>query len=209
MKFKKTILFIIILFLFTNPIYADQIRLENGEDLRGEVLNENLKIKTVYAEINIQTQYLNKISSGNQGFVFIASENNQFSGDLVSQINFSLNGKKRDINTAQIKSINFSNSSSFNNNKQAAVNLKNGDFFFASLVEDSLGIDTSLGSALNISYSNIDSIEYINNKNSHLLRRNNGSDVNSNLNGQKIIVWPAAGEIFELDFEYIRKIKFN
>lgn len=209
MKFKITLLMIIILFLFTTSIYADQLQLQKGESLRGELLNNSLKISTVYAEVNIQTQFLKKINSENGDFIFTTTENNQFRGKLNSQINFSTDGAQRTIQAAAIKSINFSNTSSFNNNKQVSINLKNGDFFFASMVEDSLSVDTSLGSSLNIGYSNIEAIEYLDNKKTYLVRRNNGSDLNSNLNGQKIIIWPAAGEIFELDFKYIRKIKFN
>lgn len=209
MKLKITLLLIIILVLFTTQIYADQIQLQSGESLRGKVLNDNLRVQTAYAEINIQTQYLNKVSAAQGNFIFKASENNQFSGNLSSQINFSVNGSQRTINAAEIKTINFSNTSSFNNNKQVSINLKNGDFFFASMVEDSLGINTSLGSALNISYQNIRSIEYLNNEDLYLIRRDNASDVKSNLSGQKFIIWPAAGEIFELDFAYVRKIVFN
>ena len=89
------------------------------------------------------------------------------------------------------------------------MTLKNRDFFFANTVEDRITINTSLGSSLNLSYDSLVLIEYLPGKDSYLIKRKNNSDIKADLSGQKIIIWPAAAEIIEVDFSYIKKINFN
>lgn len=108
-----------------------------------------------YAEINIQTQYLNKISRENGSFVLKASENNSFSGELLTKIVFSANGNERNISPSSLNYIDFSDNKGFNNNKGLSVTLRNGDFFFASAVENGISINTSLGSSINLNYNNM------------------------------------------------------
>ena len=209
--FKKLNILFVILFLIiliSSPVLADQIELQNGEKLRGNVQNSNLKLRTDYAEINIQTQYLNKISRENGSFVLKASENNSFSGELLTEIVFAVNGSERNISPSSLNYIDFSDNKTFNNNKGLSVTLRNGDFFFASAVENGISINTSLGSSLNLNYNNISSIEYLNNEGLYLIKRKNNSNIKSDLSGQKMIVWPAAGDMFELSFDYVRKIVF-
>ncbi|MFN2341475.1 MAG: hypothetical protein ABR547_09425, partial [Halanaerobium sp.] len=61
-KFSFLMLLVIIILILSTAVSADQIELQNGQNLRGEVQNDNLKLKTPYAELNIQSQYLNKIN---------------------------------------------------------------------------------------------------------------------------------------------------
>lgn len=209
---KQIIIFImlsLILFIMSTAVFADQIELQNGQKLRGEVQNDSLRLETVYAELNLQRQYINKINRENGDFVFRASENNRFSGQLLTELRFLTNGEERVFAASEIRSIDFSGSDSFSDNKGISVSLRNGDLFFASTVDNSIAINTSLGSPLNINYSNIVSIEYISGEDIYLVKRNNSADIKSDLSGRKIIVWPAAGEIIELEFEYIEKINFD
>jgi len=202
-------LLIFILSIMNTAVFADQIELQNGQKLRGDVQNDSLGLETVYAELNIQRQYINKINRENGDFVFRASENNRFSGQLLSEIIFLVNGDERVFSASEIISLDFSNNDSFSDNKQLSVTLRNEDFFFGNTVENSISINTSLGSPLNISYDNIISIEYLSGEDIYLIKRDNASDIKSDLNGKKIIIWPAAGEIVELEFDYIKKIVFN
>jgi hypothetical protein len=195
--------------MLSTAVSADQIELQNGQSLRGEVQNDNLKLKTPYAELNVQSQFLNKINNEDGNFVLRASENNRFSGELLTDIRFLVNGEERVFAAAEITSVDFSTSDSFSDNKQVSLTLRNGDFFFANTVENSISINTSLGSPLNISYENIIFIEYLSGEEIYLIKRENASDIKSDLNSKKIIVWPAAGEIFELEFDYIKKVDFN
>lgn len=195
--------------LFTNTISADQIELTNGESYRGEVENSSIMIRTSYAELSIQTQYLNKIDREEGILVLRASENNRFSGEILNNISFSTNGDQRNFTPSEISSVDFSNNDPFNNNRKVTISLKNGDFFFANTVEDSISVETSLGSPLNIRYDNIISIEYLNEEDSYLIRKRDSSEVNVNFAQQRIIVWPAAGDIFELELEYITSMNFN
>jgi len=203
------IMIILFIMLFSASVSADQIELQNGNSLRGEVQNDSIQLKTNYAQLNIQIKYLNKLTRENGNFTARASENNKFSGELLSDIIVSVNGEQRNFSASEIDTINFSGSDSFSNNKKLAVTLKNGDFFFANSVEESISISTSLGSSLSINYSNLNSIEYLSGEDLYLITRNNASEIKSNLSGQKIIVWPAAAEITEIDFNYIAKIQFN
>ena len=203
------IMIILFIMLFSASVSADQIELQNGNSLRGEVQNDSIQLKTNYAQLNIQIKYLNKLTRENGNFTARASENNRFSGELLSDIIVSVNGEQRNFSASEINTINFSRSDSFSNNKNLAVTLKNGDFFFANSVEESISISTSLGSSLSINYSNLNSIEYLSGEDLYLITRNNASEIKSNLSGQKIIVWPAAAEITEIDFNYIAKIQFN
>lgn len=202
-----------ILFLITGSVSADQIELQSGEKLRGQVQNESLSLQTAYARLNIQKQYLLKINKElvNEEEIFIlrASENNRFSGQLLTDIRFLLNGSERVYAASEIKSIDFSTSSKFNDNKEISLSLKNGDVFSASTVENAISISTSLGSPLRISYDNLLSIEYLNNEQTYLIKRKNSSEIKSKIQEQKIIVWPAAAEIVELKFDYISQIVFN
>lgn len=193
----------------STAVFADQIELQNGQKLRGEVQNDSLRLRADYAELNLQSQYINKINRENGGFVIRASENNRFSGQLLTEVRFLANDGERVFSPSEITSIDFSGSDSFNDNNAISVSLRNGDFFLASTVDNSIAINTSLGSPLNISYNNIVSIEYISDEDIYLVKRNNSSDIKSDLSGKKIIVWPAAGEIFELEFNYLEKIDFN
>ena len=208
-KSRFFILFVLVFFILSANASADQIELQNGRSLRGEVQNNSIQIKTDYAELKIQSRYLSKITGENGIFTASASENNRFSGELLTEIIFSAGGNESRFSAAEIKNINFSSSDSFSDNKQLSVTLKNGDFFFASTVKDSVSINTSLGSSVNISYDNINSIEYLSGENIYLVKRKNNSELKSDLSGQKIIVWPAAAEIVELDYTYIKKINFN
>lgn len=207
-KFEFFIIILLILF-FSVAVSADQIELQNGNSLRGEVQNDSIQMNTNYAQLNIQTRYLNKLDKENGNFTARASENNKFSGELISDIIILVNGEQRDFSASEIDTINFSGSDSFNNNKNLSVTLKNGDFFFANTVEESISINTSLGSSLSINYNNLNSIEYLSEEELYLVRRSNASEIKSNLSGKKIIVWPAAAEIIEIDFNYIDKIEFN
>lgn len=197
----------------SGAVSADQIELQNGEKIRGEVQNESLGLQTPYAKLNIQKQYLSKINrelrNGEEIFIFRASENNRFSGQLLTEIRFLLNGSERVFAASEIRSVDFSSSSNFNANKEISISLKNGDFFFASTVENAISISTSLGSSLKINYDKLLAIEYLNNEKTYLIKRENASEIKSNLQGQKIIVWPAAAEIVELNFDYITKVNFN
>lgn len=198
-----------IVFTMSIAVFADQIELQNGQKLRGEVQNDSLLLRTDYAELNIQLRYINKLNKESGGFVIRASENNRFSGQLLTDIVFIVNGEERTFSGSEIVSVDFSDTDSFNDNQGISVSLRNGDFFFASTVDNSIAINTSLGSPLNVNYANIVSIEYIAGEDIYLVKRNNSSDIRSDLSGKKIIVWPAAGEIFELEFDYVKKIDFN
>ena len=201
-----TILFIL---TFTTVISADQLKLQNGQSFRGEIRNSSIKIRTSYAEINIQSRFLKNIKKEAGNFVFSLSENNRFSGELLDEITIALDSGQSSYSSAEIEAVNFSNTSSFKNNKAVNITTTNGDFFFANTVEDSISIKTSLGSPLNIKYSNISSIEYLNNENIYLINRKNASEIKANFSQQSLILWPSAGEIFELDLNYLQKLVVN
>jgi len=201
-----TILFIL---TFTTVISADQLKLQNGQSFRGEIRNSSIKIRTSYAEINIQSRFLKNIKKEAGNFVFSLSENNRFSGELLDEITIALDSSQSSYSSAEIEAVNFSNTSSFKNNKAVNITTTNGDFFFANTVEDSISIKTSLGSPLNIKYSNISSIEYLNNENIYLINRKNASEIKANFSQQSLILWPSAGEIFELDLNYLQKLVVN
>jgi len=209
---KKYLVTFILLFLIavmlSPSVLADQIELQNGQQLRGEVQNSSLTLQTSYAELNLLSQYINKIDRANGSFVIRASASNRFSGQLLSDIIFRTNGREQTFSAAEINSIYFSRNDAFNDNTQISVSLRNDDFFSASTVENSISINTSLGS-LNISYNNLNSIEYLEGEDIYLIRRNNASDIKANLSDQKIIVWPAAAEIVELEFAYVSEINFE
>lgn len=208
-----SIFILLLVFTISGAVSADQIELQNGEKLRGEVQNESLSLQTDYAKLNIQKQYLTKINKElvdeEEIFVLRASENNRFSGQLLTDIRFLVNGSEQVFAASEIKSVDFSNSSNFNDNKEISVRLRNGDIFFASTVENSISVSTSLGSPLKISYDNLLSIEYLTDEESYLIKRKNASEIKSDLKEQKIIVWPAAAEIVEIKFDYLTKINFN
>ncbi|MGM0500179.1 MAG: hypothetical protein ACQERL_08245 [Bacillota bacterium] len=201
-----TILFVLI---FTTAISADQLELQNGQAFRGEIRNSSIKMRTSYAEINIQSGFLKSIKQEDGSFRFRLSENNRFSGELMDHITIALDSGERSFRPAEIKAVNFSNTSSFKNNKAVNVTTTNGDFFFANTVEDSISIKTSLGSPLNIKYSNISSIEYLKNEDLYLINRKNASEIKANFSQQSLILWPSAGEIFELDLNYLQKLIVN
>ncbi|CCU79938.1 hypothetical protein HSACCH_01722 [Halanaerobium saccharolyticum subsp. saccharolyticum DSM 6643] len=201
-----TILFIL---TFTTVISADQIKLQNGQSFRGEIRNSSIKIRTSYAEISIQSRFLKNIKKEAGNFVFSLSENNRFSGELLDEITIALDSSQSSYSSAEIEAVNFSNTSSFKDNKAVNITTTNGDFFFANTVEDSISIKTSLGSPLNIKYSNISSIEYLNNENIYLINRKNASEIKANFSQQSLILWPSAGEIFELNLNYLQKLVVN
>ena len=201
-----TILFIL---TFTTVISADQLKLQNGQSFRGEIRNSSIKIRTSYAEINIQSRFLKNIKKEAGNFVFSLSENNKFSGELLDEITIALDSGQSSYSSAEIEAVNFSNTSSFKNNKAVNITTTNGDFFFANTVEDSISIKTSLGSPLNIKYSNISSIEYLNNENIYLINRKNAAEIKAEFSQQSLILWPSAGEIFELDLNYLQKLVVN
>lgn len=210
-----SIFILLLVFTISGAVSADQIELQNGEKLRGDVQNESLSLQTDYAKLNIQKQYLTKINKElvdedeEEIFVLRASENNRFSGQLLTDIRFLVNGSEQVFAASEIKSVDFSNSSTFNDNKEISVRLRNGDIFFASTVENAISVSTSLGSPLKISYDNLLSIEYLTDEESYLIKRKNASEIKSDLKDQKIIAWPAAAEIVEIKFDYITKINFN
>lgn len=201
-----TLLFIL---MFTSTISADQLELQGGQAIRGTVQNNNIRLRTSYADINIQSRFLKSIKRENGSFLFRLSENNRFSGELLNNITIAADSGDRTFNPAEIEAVNFSNTSNFKNNKGVNVTTTNGDFFFANTVEDSISIQTSLGSPLNIQYSNIASIEYLKNEDIYLINRKNASEVKANFSQSKLILWPSAGEIFELDLNYLQKLILN
>lgn len=212
MRRKVKYLLVMILFfssIFSQPIFADQIELQDGNNLRGEVQNNTLQLKTNYAQLNIQSRYLTKIKNENGIFKFKAAANNKFSGQLMTEISFSSGGANKKIAAAEIASINFSKTDAFSNNKELKLSLKNGDFFFANPVEKSISLNTSLGSSVNLNYNNIKSIEYLAGEDLYLINRVKGSAIKSNLKNKKIIVWPAAAEIIEIDFNQLQQITFK
>jgi len=218
-KYSILLLSLLLIIVITTAVSADQIELQNGEIIRGEIINSSIKIRNSYAEINIQTQFLKKIERKNienedsepenQRFILRLSENNRFSGNILVNINLSTNSGESTFSPTEIKTIDFSNNANFNNNKGVSVTATNGDFFFANTVEDSISIKTSLGSPLNIKYSNIINIEYLKEEELYLIRRKNASEVKANFAQEKIIIWPAAGEIFELNLNYLQKLVVN
>lgn len=201
-----TIVFILV---FTTAVSADQIELRSGQAYRGEIRSGKIQIRTSYAEISIQSRFLKSIRQNNGNFVFRLSENNRFSGKLLNDITIAVDSGERNFSPAEIESINFSSTSSFKNNKAVNVTTTNGDFFFANTVEDSISIKTSLGSPLNIKYSNISSIEYLESEKLYLINRKNASEIKANFSQQSLILWPSAGEIFELNLNYLQKLVIN
>lgn len=220
-KYSIIILTILLTIVLTTAISADQIELQNGEKIRGEIINSSIKIKNSYAEINIQTQFIKKIErekvenenldEEGQKFILRLSENNRFSGNILNDIIVSSNSGERNLSPLDIKTIDFSNNNNnnLNNNKGVSVTTTNGNFFFANTVEDGISIKTSLGSPLNIQYRNIIDIEYLSEEKLYLIRRKNAAEVKANFAQEKIILWPAAGEIFELNLNYLKKLVVN
>jgi len=201
-----TLLFILV---FTMSVSADKLNLQNGQSLRGTIENNNVEIRTPYAEIKVQSRFLKSIKNKNGGFVFRLSENNRFTGELLNNITIASDSGERTFSPAEIEAVSFSNTSSFKNNRGVNITATNGDFFFANTVEDSVSIKTSLGSPLNIRYSNIVSIEYLKNEDLYLINRKNASEVKANFSQQRLILWPSAGEIFEMDLNYLQKLIVN
>lgn len=210
MKYKTLLILTLVFILtWTTAAAADQIKLQSGQNLRGKIRNNSIKLRTSFADIIIQSRFIKSIKQEAGGFVFRLSENNRFSGQLLDKITIALDSGTSSFSPAEINSINFSNTSSFKNNKAVNITTTNDDFFFANTVEDSISIKTSLGSPLNIKYSNISSIEYLKNENLYLINRKNASEIKANFSQQKLILWPSAGEIFELDLSYLYKLKVN
>lgn len=203
------ILTLIFILVFTMTVSAGQLTLQNGQSLRGTIKNNNIRLKTSYAEITIQSRFLKYIKKENGKFLFRLSENNRFSGELLEDIKIAADSGNRSFSPAEIESVNFSDPSSLKNNKGFNITTKNGDFFFANTVEDSISIQTSLGSPLNIQYNNIISIEYIKNEDLYLIKRQNASELKANFSQSKLILWPSAGEIFEMDLNYLQKLIIN
>ena len=207
---KKSFIFFLTLLtilLLNSAVVADKLNLQNGETYRGELLNDSLKIRTSYAEINIQSSYLTKISrENNQLYVLKAVENNIFSGNLLTELRFAANGSEMNISN-DLDFVDLSSPEKFNDNKAISVTINNGDYFYANLMVESISIQTSLGSPLNINFSNISSIKYLKNEELYLIERKNGEDIKANFAQNKLIIWPAAGEIFELDLNYLEKLE--
>ena len=207
----STILILMLLF-FSSSVMADQLRLQNGENYRGELLNDSLRIRTEYAEINIQSSYLNNIIRENEKFILRAVENNRFSGELLSELRFETQDGVITVSSSELHSLEFGSSSRFNNNRKASITSKNRDFFFANLMTESISIKTSLGSPLNINFNNIISIEYLDdeeNENLYLINRENAEDIRAEFAQEKLIVWPAVGEIFELELKHLQRLIIN
>ncbi len=203
-------LLLLIIFTTTFMAAADKITLQNGESYRGELLNDSLKLKTSYAEINIQSNYLNQIIKQEDNlFLLKAVEKNSFSGDLLSDLRFSSNGEELVINKEDLKLLDLSSSHSFSNNKAISITINNGDYFYANLMVESISIKTSLGSPLNIKFSNINIIEYLKDEKLYLIDRKQGDDIKAEFAQNKLIVWPAAGEIFELDLNYLQRLNLS
>ncbi|MFW6000973.1 MAG: hypothetical protein ACOCQE_01265 [Halanaerobium sp.] len=203
-------LLLLLILSFTFMVSADKITLQNGDSYRGELLNDNLKIKTSYAEVNIQSSYLNQIiKEENEVFLIKAVENNRFSGDLLSDLRFSSDGEELVINKEDLKLLDLSSPQSFNDNKAVSVTVKNGDYFYANSMVDSISVQTSLGSPINIKFSSINSIEYLKNEELYLIKRKQGDDIKAEFAQNKLVVWPAAGEIFELDLNHLQRLELN
>jgi hypothetical protein len=203
-------LLLLLVLSFTFMVSADKITLQNGDSYRGELLNDNLKIKTSYAEVNIQTSYLNQIiKEKNNTFLIKAVENNRFSGHLLSDLKFSSDGEELVISKEDLKLLDLSSPQGFNDNKAVSVTVKNNDYFYANLMVDSISIQTSLGSPLNIKFSSINSIEYLKNEELYLINRKQGDDIKAKFAQNKLIVWPAAGEIFELNLNHLQRLDLN
>lgn len=203
-------LLLLIIFTTTFMVSADKITLQNGDSYRGELLNDSLKIRTSYAEINIQSNYLNQIvKEENNLFLLKAVENNRFSGNILGNLRFSSDGEELVINKEDVKLLDLSSPQGFNDNKSVSIKINNGDYFYANLMVESISIQTSLGSPLNVKFSNINSIEYLKNENLYLIDRKQGEDIKANFAQNKLIVWPAAGEIFELDLNYLQRLEIS
>lgn len=203
-------LLLLIIFTTTFMVSADKITLQNGDSYRGELLNDSLKIKTSYAEINIQSNYLKQIvKEENNLFLLKAVENNRFSGNILSNLRFSSDGEELVINKEDLKLLDLSNPQGFNDNKSVSIKINNGDYYYANLMVESISIQTSLGSPLNVKFSNINSIEYLKNENLYLIDRKQGEDIKANFAQNKLIVWPAAGEIFELNLNYLQRLELG
>lgn len=203
------LLCLLFILIFTTAVSADQIELQNGQTFRGEIKNSSIKIRTSYAEIKLQSRFLKNIKLEDDKFIFSLAENNRFEGVLLDKLNIVLDSGQRNFDPVEIKAVSFSNTSSFKNNKSVNLTTTNGDFFFANIVEDSISIKTSLGSPLNIKYSNIGSIEYLKNENLYLINRKNASEIKADFSQKSLIVWPSAGEIFELNLNYLQKLVVN
>jgi hypothetical protein len=203
-------LLLLIIFTTTFMVSADKLTLQNGDSYRGELLNDSLKIKTSYAEINIQSNYLKQIvKEENNLFLLKAVENNRFSGNILGNLRFSSDGEELVINKEDLKLLDLSSPQGFNDNKSVSIKINNGDYYYANLMVESISIQTSLGSPLNVKFSNINSIEYLKNENLYLIDRKQGEDIKANFAQNKLIVWPAAGEIFELNLNYLQRLELS
>jgi hypothetical protein len=200
---------LLLLFSFSVVVSADQLTLKSGETLNGEVVNSSIKIKTSYAELNLESGYLIRIEKKEEAFSFQAVENNKFTGELLTALQFRAAGETRTFEPEALTSVYFTDRSSFNANQQASLTLKNGDFFFASTVRETISLNTSLGSTVDLSFNDILEIEYLVEEDLYLIRRRSGSELKADLAEKKLIIWPAAAEIIELDLSYLQRLSFD
>jgi outer membrane protein OmpA-like peptidoglycan-associated protein len=144
---RSIVILLVSISLFSGVSLADTVVMNNGDVIRGKVLNKTFEIKSSYGALTINTDMIKGIftSSGETGDDLVQTINNDyFSGSLIfGDIEFStaagpsFNFKKDDLRNVQ-----FDNSGNTKETGTTLFFMNNGDKFSGSLMNGKVTIRT-------------------------------------------------------------------
>lgn len=208
MLVKRVIIVALLIFLVSFSAAADEIVLSNGESYKGKLLNDSLKIKTEYAEFNLDSNYLIRVEKRDDKFYLRLKDNNHYQADILNELRFESSAETLILNPAELMNLSLSSTNNYDSSHNLSVITINGDFFEANFVEESISIKTKLNAPFELSLKDIVRIERID---SDLFRfkLKDGRELEAQFAQETIIIWPKAAELIEFKLKQLQKMTLN
>lgn len=208
MLVKRVIVFTLLILLVSFSAAADELILSTGERYKGELLNDSLKIKTDYAEFNLDATYLVRVEKRGNDFYLKLKDNSHYQAAILNEFRFAASEQELRIEPAQLKSLILKTKDNLSSQADLDLTTVSGDFFKANFVEERISIKTKLNAPFDLFLNNIIMVERIG-SDLFSFKLKDGRKLEAQFAQETIIIWPQAAELIEFKLKELQKMSFN
>jgi len=208
MLVKRIIVFTLLILLVSFSAAADELVLSTGERYKGELLNDSLKIKTEYAEFNLDTTYLIRVEKRDNNFYLKLTDNSHYQAAILNELRFAISAQELQIKPAQLKSLSLKTKDNYSSKADLVLTTINGDFFKANFVEEKISIKTKLNAPFDLFLNNLIMVERLG-SDLFSFKLKDGRELEAQFAQETIIIWPKGAELIEFKLKQLQKMNFN
>lgn len=208
MSAKRTALICLLIFALSFSAAADEIVLNNGDSYQGELLNESLKVRTDFAEFELQSDFLLQADRQDEQFDLNLKKDNSYLAQILSELQFKTSSRELKVSPSQLKSLSLKSRDQYSSQSNFSLTTINEDYFTGNFVEESIRIKSDLNSAFELKLKDIAAIERLDSQ-FFLFSLRDGRELKAQFAQKTIIIWPTAAELIEFDLGQLQKMDLN